>query len=124
MMGIVKLWMWFLLNKGFIWLFEIFFGFVLIFLFSVLFFNYSETNLEYVFALQKANDVLRVNSYTHADLDLSLLNSFFDNFGYVYCVNSECISNNIVKENKLVREEEIIYSDLDEKKVSIIVFYD
>jgi hypothetical protein len=111
-------------NKGFFWLIEIFVGFFLILLFIVLFVNYSSNpNLNYYYAIQKSNDVLRVTSYLHNPLTQETLDSFFENFGYSYCIGSSCISNGLEYSNKISNSAKVLFSELKEKEVSITVFY-
>jgi len=112
------------INRGFFWLIEIFVGFFLILLFVVLFANYSSnTNLNYYYAIQKSNDVLRVTSYLHEPINQDTLDSFFENFGYSYCINSSCISNDLEYKNKITNSTKILFSGLEEKTISITVFY-
>ncbi|MDD4984059.1 MAG: hypothetical protein PHH82_04465 [Candidatus ainarchaeum sp.] len=52
------------------------------------------------------------------------MDSFFENFGYEYCVDSFCISNDKIGKNKVVKTSKIFFEDLEKKQVSITVFYD
>ena len=65
-----------------------------------------------------------MNSYSHVPISAEILNSFFENFGYEYCVNSDCISNEKQGKNKIVKTSEIFFEGLEKKQVSITVFYD
>lgn len=79
--------------------------------------------MNYYFAVQKANDVLRVTSYLHEPIDKQILDSFFENFGYEYCVGLSCVSNQKELKNKIKYTSKILFSDIIEKEVSITVFY-
>ncbi len=111
-------------NKGFFWLAEVGIGFIFLLLFGVLFFNYLDSdNGGQVFALQKANDVLRANSYSHEEISKDVLDQFFGDFGYICCVDLMCYSNDIIQKNKLVKTAKILFKNLTEKEVSLTVFY-
>ena len=110
------------MNKGFFWYVEIVIGFIFLLLMVVSYYNYVGKDYSYYFALQKANDVLRVNSYYREIMPQDILDEFFDNFGYKYCVNNICYSNKITYKNYLSKNAEIYIKGIL-KNVSITVFY-